>query len=286
MINYQSLNQQFENAQSVWNRADPFPHCQFENFLNDGIAEKIADGFPETLERTGKDLKGAKNHKDVKLKTGTTNTSIMTEEQRCFFTEIMKPEFISYLENLTGISPLYPDENLSGGGLHEIYTGGYLNVHADFNFHPKNYKLRALNLIVYLNPEWKDEWNGQLELWPERLDSEPVKISPLINRAALFRTNETSWHGHPRPLETPEDVSRRSLAVYYYTDWPEGLEQRAKTLYVLTPDQKEDLRSDLLKAWEKIGSEEQAFEAAGRYQPRHVRQVYRELLSEKKLDKT
>jgi len=282
MINYDSLDTQFNDARAVWDAADPFPYCQFENFLAGDMAERIATGFPETLERTGKDLRAEKKHKDVKLKTGTTNTAIMTGEQRQFFTDIMSPGFISYLEKLTGIVPLYPDEDLSGGGLHEIYTGGYLNVHADFNFHPKNHKLRALNLIVYLNPEWKEEWNGQLELWPEHLDSDPVKIAPLMNRAALFRTSETSWHGHPRPLETPGDISRRSLAVYYYTDWPEGLEQRAKTLYVLTPEQKADLRADLLAAWDGISSEEEAFEAAQRYQPRHVRQVYRELLAERR----
>ncbi|WP_238705113.1 NAD-dependent epimerase/dehydratase family protein [Parasedimentitalea marina] len=211
--------------------------------------------------------KPLKRHHDVEQKRGVPDLSLMSETQQQFFDQILGPEFIAFLEQLTGISPLYPDPDLVGGGLHEIYTGGFLNTHADFNFHPKTGKHRCLNLILYLNADWQEDWHGQLELWSENLDGEPVRVAPTLNTAALFRTTETSWHGHPKPLACPEHVSRRSLAVYYYTDWPEGLEQRAKTTYVLTPDQQQDLRQDLLAGWDQIADADAACRLARRYQP-------------------
>src|SRR5665213_1361673 len=44
------------------------------------------------------------------------------------------------------------------------------------------------------------------------------KILPLFNRLAMFSTTSKSYHGHPHPLTCPPDRSRRSMAVYYYTN--------------------------------------------------------------------
>jgi len=278
MIDYDRLKQQFSAAQQTWAAADPFPYCTFEGFLELSRAQQIADDFPAVMAKISKPLK---RHHDVEQKRGVPDLSLMSETQQQFFDQVLGAEFIAFLEQLTGISPLYPDPDLAGGGLHEIYTGGFLNTHADFNFHPKTGKHRCLNLILYLNADWQEDWHGQLELWSENLDGEPVRVAPTLNTAALFRTTETSWHGHPKPLACPEHVSRRSLAVYYYTDWPEGLEQRAKTTYVLTPDQQQDLRQDLLAGWDQIADADAACRLARRYQPRHVRQTYEALLAEK-----
>ena len=45
-----------------------------------------------------------------------------------------------------------------------------------------------------------------------------VKILPIFNRMAIFSTTEISWHGHPDPLTCPPERSRKSLALYYYTN--------------------------------------------------------------------
>lgn len=274
MIDYERLEAQFAEAKQCWDAADPFPFCVMDGFLNPATAERIASDFPATMGRINK---LPKSHHDVEQKRGVPLLDAMSDSQREFFQQVQSPEFLEFLERLTGISPLYADPHLNGGGLHEIYAGGFLNVHADFNFHPTMGHLRCLNLIVYLNPDWDDAWNGQLELWSEDFSGAPVKVSPQMNRAALFRTSETSWHGHPKPLAAPEGVSRRSLAVYYYTDWPEGLEQRAVTTYMLTPDQKDDLIRELTAAADQIHNEKDAVRLAPRYSPRHVRAVYKEL---------
>ena len=108
--------------------------------------------------------------------------------------------------------PWFP-KRLWGGGLHEIEQGGFLGMHVDFNVHPENVYRRA-NLLLYLNRNW--EWGGALQLTDE-LESKVVSIRPEFNTAVLFETSDKSWHGHPEPLDCPDDVTRKSIAVYYYT---------------------------------------------------------------------
>jgi hypothetical protein len=96
--------------------------------------------------------------------------------------------------------------------------GGLLKVHADFNIHHRTNLDRRLNVIVYLNKDWKEEYGGFFELWNENMSEAVVRLLPLFNRMAIFSTTSTSYHGHPDPLTCPEDRSRKSLALYYYTN--------------------------------------------------------------------
>jgi hypothetical protein len=42
--------------------------------------------------------------------------------------------FVDWLEKVTGIENLLIDEKFLGGGMHETSNGGFLDMHADFNF--------------------------------------------------------------------------------------------------------------------------------------------------------
>ena len=104
-------------------------------------------------------------------------------------------------------------------GLHQSVAGAFLNVHVDYNYHPKTKYHRRLNVLVYMNKDWKDKYEGHLELW-DTTDGKRERISriaPEFNRCVIFETNEISYHGHPKALKTPPDVNRKSLATYYYT---------------------------------------------------------------------
>ena len=105
-----------------------------------------------------------------------------------------------------------------GGGLHQIERGGYLKIHADFNRHPKFNLDRRLNLLLYLNENWKEEYGGHLELWNNQMTACVRRISPIFNRCVIFNTTDFSYHGHPEPLTCPEHVTRKSLALYYYSN--------------------------------------------------------------------
>jgi hypothetical protein len=43
-------------------------------------------------------------------------------------------------------------------------------------------------------------------------------VAPLFNRMVIFSTTSDSYHGHPDPLICPPDRSRKSIALYYYTN--------------------------------------------------------------------
>jgi Rps23 Pro-64 3,4-dihydroxylase Tpa1-like proline 4-hydroxylase len=132
-------------------------------------------------------------------------------------TQLNAAPFMAFLEKLTGIAGLIPDPHLRGGGLHEIRRGGALGVHADFNFYKRLNLYRRLNLLVYLNENWTEAWGGDLELWDRQGKRCVRRISPIFNRAVVFDTSNLSYHGHPNPLQCPEERSRKSLALYYYT---------------------------------------------------------------------
>lgn len=125
---------------------------------------------------------------------------------------------MNWLNDLSGIEePLISDPYLSGGGYHEIKAGGLLKVHADFNKHPKLDLDRRLNLLVYLNEDWKDEWGGALQLFDNNMDKAIQTVYPRFNTAVIFTTTSYTFHGHPDPLNCPEGLSRRSLAYYYFS---------------------------------------------------------------------
>ena len=44
-----------------------------------------------------------------------------------------------------------------------------------------------------------------------------ARYPSLFNHAVIFNTDDRSLHGFPDPLTCPENISRNSLALYYYT---------------------------------------------------------------------
>jgi Rps23 Pro-64 3,4-dihydroxylase Tpa1-like proline 4-hydroxylase len=141
----------------------------------------------------------------------------MGPSTRNLLAQLNGPAFIDFLQELTGITGLVPDPHLFGGGLHQIEPGGYLEVHADFNLHPVTRLERRLNLLIYLNKDWQESWGGALELWGSDMTTCEARIKPLFNRCVIFTTSATSFHGHPVPLACPSGVTRKSVALYYYT---------------------------------------------------------------------
>ena len=129
--------------------------------------------------------------------------------------------FIKWLEKITGIDNLQKDVSSEGGGIHIIKKNGKLAIHSDFNRHKITKQYRRLNLLLYLNKDYKEEYNGHLELWNKQMTSCEQKISPLFNRIVIFKVDDDANHGHPE-IWNSENNNRTSLALYYYTnDRPE-----------------------------------------------------------------
>ncbi len=231
MIDYDHLEAQRDALSRQFREAKPFPWLVVDNFLTPGSAAQLASGFEAVMQRGNKDPNAPKKHTHVLRKRGMLHRAMMEPDHRALFEELASERFVKLMSDITGIVPLYADPELNGGGLHEIFPGGYLNVHTDFNIHPTSGRHRRLNILIYLNEAWQPEWNGALELWPQDMSGCAASILPLAGRMALFETSEISFHGHPQPLACPPGVTRKSLAAYYYSDWPAELAPRTRTNY-------------------------------------------------------
>jgi Rps23 Pro-64 3,4-dihydroxylase Tpa1-like proline 4-hydroxylase len=196
----------------------PFEHIVIDNFLK-------KETLPEIVTR----VNSLKNNESDSIFTNPSSpyefnkyafTKNYGEYLKELFVELNSPEFIQTIEKMTGIQDIITNDiTLKGGGVHRITNKGHLQLHTDFNSYYKNgVKLdRRLNLLIYLNPEWKDHYNGSLWLCDKNNSKYSKKISPILNRCVIFNTTNKSIHGHPIPLNIPNNMARHSIAVYYYT---------------------------------------------------------------------
>ena len=215
----------------------PFYYQVIDNFFNKEQAKTISQEFP----KYNSDIWYCYNN-PLEHKKTCNNWYQFGPETYKTLTMLNSKEFIKQLQKITGISKLYPDIGLHGGGLHIHGTGGKLNIHLDYSIHPKLKLQRKLNLIIYLEEDWNPKWGGNLEFWSHdkeknKRDKRYVKVDNVFNRAILFDTTQNSWHGFPDPLTCPEGKYRKSLAVYYLTVPPEGTDPRPRALYAPTKEQ-------------------------------------------------
>jgi hypothetical protein len=191
----------------------PFPSIYIDDFFNEEFLDKVLDEFPDLskiADYTYADVNQGKLATKGEYKLGENSKELIRF--------LNSQPFLDFLSAMSGIENLIPDPTLAGGGYHEIKPGGFLKVHSDFNKHPLYRLDRRINLLIYLNKNWKEEYGGHFELWNSDMTKSEQKILPKFNRIALFSTTSRSYHGHPEKLSCPEDRSRKSIALYYYTN--------------------------------------------------------------------
>lgn len=243
-----------EKLAETYRVAEPFPHIVIDEFLPAAIADRILCEFPAAA---GNDKVFNEGYQ------GLRKRQICPEDcsgfARGLFAFFNSTPVLQFLESLTGIKGLISDPYFDGGGFHEISTGGRLGIHADFRIHKRLNIQRRLNLLLYLNKNWRPEWGGELELWDRAMTTKVRGVQPIFNRCVVFSTDRDSFHGHPDPLLCPDNVTRKSIALYYYTaseriheDIPD-----TSTFYKARPDDDASViaearrlrRSEHLKDW-------------------------------------
>ena len=193
--------------------AEPFPHIQLDNFAPPEFLDRVLENFPkEPSKNDVLFMGGYAGHS--KRQTSPYDCSQFNREAFLFFNSA---PFLQFLSGLTGIEALIPDPYFAGAGFHEIYNGGKLGMHVDFRINQKLNLERRLNVLIYLNKNWDEDFGGALELWDKSMSTKVKKILPIFNRCVVFNTDHNSYHGHPDPLTAPDGVSRKSIALYYYT---------------------------------------------------------------------
>jgi hypothetical protein len=200
-------------ARASYLSAEPFPHIIFDDFLDPALLELILTEFPKPGEIQWQRFDNAR---EIKLASAAEAT--FGPVTRLLLYHLNSVTFLEFLSQVTGIENLISDPSFEGGGLHQIVRGGKLGVHADFNKH-RAYQLdRRLNLLLYLNKDWREEYGGHLELWDRNMSHCERRVLPLFNRVMVFGTTDFTYHGHPDPLRCPEGMTRKSLALYYFSN--------------------------------------------------------------------
>jgi Rps23 Pro-64 3,4-dihydroxylase Tpa1-like proline 4-hydroxylase len=209
-----------EELSGHFQQAEPFQHVVIDNFLN----TEIADNILLDLENENFDNWDKRDHDKIQIKwrSNWKDDSEVPANTLSLINFLNGGTFLRWLSKVTGVNGIIPDPYLTGGGFNQINPGGALAVHADGNWHDLMSVHRRLNVIIYLNKDWQDEWGGHFELWSKTHDNLPKecikKIRPDFNKLIIFKTDDFSFHGHPTPLKCPDNRSRRSLILYYYTN--------------------------------------------------------------------
>lgn len=238
----ESLKTKIKNAQ-------PFPHFYLDNFLNEDFAEEVYNAFPsfEQAQKIGTGF-----HKvNEKLKIQITDANLFPDPMKRLNQLLSSTEFVEMISDLMDIPLLLADPDLVGGGIHETNSGGHLDVHVDFNILKGKNWHRRLNILIYFNKDWKEDYGGYFDIWDKEVKKCYGTFAPAFNRVFVFETSEISFHG-VTPVTCPPNILRKSFAAYYYTEnapahW-NG--QSHSTIFKPRPD--EWLKGNVLMPYEQL----------------------------------
>jgi hypothetical protein len=220
ILDFNNLGSLADTNSERFSHAEPFSHIVFENFINASALSLIVDAFPSPdLDIEWRRADAALGDQPMQHnKLGMPHEINMPAILRQLIWELNSGIFIQFLERLTGIQNLLPDPSLQGAGLHQSLPGAVLGIHADFTHHKKYNLSRRLNILIYLNEGWQESYEGHLELWSKDMTSCVKRVMPIGGRCVIFKTDSNSYHGSPTPLNCPDGTTRKSIALYYYTN--------------------------------------------------------------------
>lgn len=209
--------------------AQPYPHCGFDNFLPPEILDRVLEELTDLPES-----ETSFDRAQERLKSSYIPERLGPYTRSLFYALNARP-FVLFLEELTGIQGLIPDPYFAGAGIHRVATGGHLDIHADFNHHAKLNLERRLNVLIYLNKDWKEDYGGSFEIWDRGMTAKVESFVPLFNRMVCFSTGSDTWHGNPETVRHPDDAPRLSIALYYYTATWDASRKEHTTLFKPRP---------------------------------------------------
>jgi Rps23 Pro-64 3,4-dihydroxylase Tpa1-like proline 4-hydroxylase len=240
-----------KNYQKEFEGNKPFPYVVIDNFMDPEALDKVLEEFPKPGQKIWHDYKS--DHEKKQELNGEGKVGEFTQH---LLYQFNSAPFLMFLESLTGIQNLIPDPYFFGGGLHQLNGKGKLGMHADYSKHVKWPLDRRINAILYLNKDWKEEYNGHLELWDTDMTKCEKRVSPIFNRLVVFAVTDFNMHGVPDEIKCPEGMSRKSMAFFYFTNGrPASEVDPNKKLHVKFTDRPTDEKPSKIDPANIIGYE-------------------------------
>jgi hypothetical protein len=207
MINFDFLESNKEALRIKYLTAQPFPYLVIDNFCDEEKLNKAYNSIPE-LENKSRDYAFANN------KFEKSNYKEICPELKDYYNDLSSQRFNDILSFITAKKTFVDPKNF-GGGLHQGKKNSFLDMHLDFNYHPLNKKwYRELNLLLYLNKDWKPEYKGHLKIKDLRTNEE-ASIEVPFNRMIIQQCAPYTLHGYDM-TNFPEGKFRTSIATYAY----------------------------------------------------------------------
>lgn len=204
--------------------AFPWPHVVLDDLVEPAaIAAAEAQEIGPAL-----DLEVQYGRRIVKAES----PGVSGEAARIILESLCAPQFVAFLEELTDIPGLITDPTHYWAGLHVGPSGAFHALHRDFRVHPSTGLFHRVNVLVFLNSDWKSEYRGELELWPEDASACGQRIRPLAGKVVIFETTPVSLHAIPEPVRCPPGRARLSLASFYYTEGPGPIDRKERRFFV------------------------------------------------------
>lgn len=193
----------------VSKKTTPFEHVVIDDFLP---AEQIKTIIEEADRIYAQGVIDANRHLNSK-KFANNKYGDYEPPVRALLSQLYAGPIKAEVEKLIGEEVDLDPEYNWGGGFHYLPTGGFLNMHVDFNIHPHLRKERIANAILYLNSDWRREFGGQLVL-QDKERREEASYLPEANRLVIFPVRDDTYHGNPESIKG--DNLRKSFAMYFY----------------------------------------------------------------------
>jgi len=191
-------------------QAKPWNYVVLKDFLTKEFADSLSNNFPPVDQFNVK----RKSYNEAKAE------EYHLERFHPDFTKLRdflnSPAMSEWMGKVTGIKGMTSTYDALGTGLHQGVNGSFVDVHLDLNMNPGQNIQRHVNLLIYLNQNWKEEYGGALEVWDKDVKVCHDKVYPYHNTALIMITNDESYHGYSK-ISIPEDERRKSVYCYYYT---------------------------------------------------------------------
>ena len=215
MINFNYLEEHVGEIRERFTSAVPFEHIVIDNFCSKKHLEDALALIPDAQNA------GHKKSNDyifAKNKFEKSDFDLICPQLAELKRDLLSERFSTWISAMTN-QEIFIDPDFHGGGIHQGGHRSFLDMHADFNYHPENRSwFRNVNILLYLNKDWKPDYAGQLKLVDGRnKNGKPYLIEPVFNRAVIMFTRDYTLHGYD-PINFPSGTYRTSIAAYGYTE--------------------------------------------------------------------
>lgn len=200
------------SARQEFGTPGQIPSFVLDNLLPAETAAAIYRAFPAPAEMVLKKTLGQLKYVGYQM----SNYNPLLEEIVYAFQDARVLRLISAI---TAIGSLMPDENLYAGGVSLMAQDHYLNPHLDNSHDIARANYRALNLLYYVTPDWRDEFGGHLELWDRGPGKPQRTLYSRFNRLVVMQTDERSWHSVSK---VERAGNRCCVSNYYFSPHPVG----------------------------------------------------------------